>query len=650
MLLDLKSLSNIAIITPVMDKALPFADEPDKFVPWLFRRLREITDVEWDESVSPCHSSYDDWHVWGEYSAPPTSNITPTSSIHGSPIFSPLPSPPVTTVSTPHTSTVFAPARQKIVARVSKHMVRLERQYQLGKTVIANTDPEGRHLARALQLLRLPPRKAGDYPLCCIIYEWTGPNHLREMCSCGPAWYGLNGLSKDSPKDDPGPTSLTDFFGFAVGASECCEMLHQGNRIVHGELRPDSFHYNRHTTAVTLINLGSGVRSFEYGLTSAGWSTLSREIGVEHKLQFIAPEQTGRLPAAPDSRTDIYSLGIIFWCMLTGKIPFPAETPLEVMHGILSRHVPPVSSTDRLDVPDALSAVIQKMVCRNLNQRYHSATGLKWDLLQIQQLLSEGDSEALKVFKVGTKDVNCFFNLPNVVIGRDRERQAILNVIEKVVQQQRRAVPQSRTGLPAASSNSSSLESRIDTSFQAVDTVSDGASVQSTMGPIYDNFHSGGAPGHELFPGLLKCRSVENVGSGSLLDGPSEALKSQQFKRKGNCEVIILSGVAGLGKSCLVQSVQHVARSHGYFASAKFDQAKRTPFEPVLKVISSLFRTIFSESDVHSDFHNSLRSFVQPVWPFLHHILGLPEWLLGIGNRSTRSGARGCNNSVSRSS
>jgi serine/threonine protein kinase len=87
--------------------------------------------------------------------------------------------------------------------------------------------------------------------------------------------------------------------------------------MVHGEIRGDAFHFLEQTGQVKLMNFGSGIRSFENGLSSAGWYSLSREGGIEYKLRFIAPEQTGRLPAQPDGRTDIYSLGVLFWCMLT---------------------------------------------------------------------------------------------------------------------------------------------------------------------------------------------------------------------------------------------------------------------------------------------------------------------------------------------
>lgn len=110
-------------------------------------------------------------------------------------------------------------------------------------------------------------------------------------------------------------------------------------------------------------------------------------------------------------------------------------------------------------------------------------------------------------------------------------------------------------------------------------------------------------------------------------DGMSNVVGRLRIKH-ARTELISIAGAAGCGKSSLVQSVASSARQHGYFTSAKFDQVKKTPFEPLVKVLSSLFQQIFSEEDVSTPFHNNVRHLVQPVWPVLHTYLDLPEWLL----------------------
>ena len=220
-----------------------------------------------------------------------------------------------------------------------------------------------------------------------------------------------------------------------VGAADALEIVHQGQRIVHGEIRGDSFHMNTETGHVKLtVASGSGLRTFEHGLTSTGWSTLSKEVGAMTKLSYIAPEQTGRFNAQEDSRTDIYSLGIVLWTLLAQKSPFDGETPMDVMRGILNRRIPMVSSF-RMDVPDAIARVIQKMTAKTISDRYQSVGGLRQDFLEINTLLEAGSAAALQDFKIATKDFSSFFVLPPTIVGREQEYNEILKVIHRVSEQ-----------------------------------------------------------------------------------------------------------------------------------------------------------------------------------------------------------------------
>lgn len=261
-----------------------------------------------------------------------------------------------------------------VVGRISTHTLRLEREYQLCKSLTETADPNCEHTVRPLEFIKLPSQQENAEPLVVSIFESPGPNFLRELVDIdstlwnpGNTVYTLHkpGENMDNPSNQ---VSLSVFLDFAIGASECLSLLHHGYhglRLVHGELRWDAFHFNRDSAAVRLINYGSGLRSFENGLTSARWSSLSREIGIKNKLRFIAPEQTGRMPAEPDSRTDIYSLGILFWTMLTGLPAVDGETPMDIIQSVLGRKITPVAFK-RMDVPDAISAIIEKMTKKQI--------------------------------------------------------------------------------------------------------------------------------------------------------------------------------------------------------------------------------------------------------------------------------------------
>jgi len=591
------------------------------------------------------------------------------------------------------------PAVGEVVARVSTHALREERAYHICKNLIKNVDPDGDHIVRPIEIARLASQQGDKGPIVVCIFEFPGRNYLPSVMDYGPAWYTGRkiGDKHEAFRDEFTPKELIPlqtFLDFAVGATECLEILHHGQRIVHGEIRGDAFHMNTETGKVKMLNFGSGLRTFEHGLTSTGWSTLSKEVGAKTKLSYMSPEQTGRMPAEPDSRTDIYSLGILFWTLLTQQPAFDGETPMDIIQGVLGRRLPSVSNI-RLDVPDVIGRIIQKMTAKIIGDRYHSASGLRHDLVEVRRLLGAGDSAALKNWKIATKDVSSFFILPSTMIGRTEEHDEVVRIIDKV---SRRHILGQKQDVYSISSGSSLSDGRIDLEAIIGDGSSEGDNTSSAEAKSISQSTAGGLSGERTYKsGSSQLRSAGNSQHNSFesQDGSSrsnnnamlkpweknnslsmesrsvaesqnsEARSSsdgvgsltthrntQKFRRKGRCEVVSIAGAAGLGKSCLVHSVQVEARRRGYFASSKFDQAKKQPFGPVLKLLSSLFKQVFSESNTDTPFHQLLKQYVRPAWPMLHRVLVLPEFLLGAmtpqkkPNHSSSLSQQGYNKSI----
>lgn len=459
----------------------PKTVQPER-VARMYERLREgAPNYTFSDEVTPFHSSYDDWHFFGKRKPKATRSSTDLKSPTRD-------SRPQST----RTHSNFSQAdngnasfadpgsdgeKEKdvwVIARVSKHALRLEREYKQAIALRKLSEEDNVHFVKPLNFYRLPAKQPGDKPLAVSIIEAPGRNYLFDIVEFGPNFYKATSpaeLGSDRNKQTP----LLTFLDFAIGASACCEILHHGHEMVHGELRGDAFHYNKDTGHVRLINFGSGARSFEHGLTSAGWSSLTAQRGVEHKLQFIAPEQTGRLPAEPDSRTDIYSLGILFWTMLTGLPAFAGNTPLEIMQNVLSRRMPTATSI-RPDVPDALSAIVQKMTHKSMDDRYNSASGVKHDLQTLKKILTDGDTKALDEFRIASNDVSCFFKLPTHLVGREQQRQTIIDAIETAAKRFARTQPLSKKGLINLGSGQSFTSSdRLD-SMVLDDLLSDSAS------------------------------------------------------------------------------------------------------------------------------------------------------------------------------
>ena len=330
-------------------------------------------------------------------------------------------------------------------------------------------------------------------------------------------------------------------------------------------------------------------------------------------------------------------------------------------------------SNIRLDIPDVIGKIIQKMTAKAIGERYHSASGLRHDLLEVRRLIGAGDSASLRNWHIATKDISSFFILPTVMIGRAEEHDEVVKVIDKV---SRRHTVAQRQDVYSLSSGSSLSDGRleIEAALAAGDFSSEGDNTSSvegrsnslgttgqlsgelrTLKSNSSQMRSAASSQHNSFESQesssrsnpiirpweknnslsLETRSMvesEAGGARSSSDGVGSLTNSrntQKFRRKGRCEVISIAGAAGLGKSCLVQSVQVEARRRGYFASSKFDQAKKTPFGPVLKLLSSLFKQVFSESNTDTPFHQLLKQYVRPAWPMLCKVLALPEFLLG---------------------
>ncbi|KAL2160034.1 hypothetical protein VTH06DRAFT_1689 [Thermothelomyces fergusii] len=687
--------------------AWPVDDQVPESPGRIFERLRQIAGYTWDETRPPFHSTYDNWHSGA--------NAVTSSAPHhnhgaaGPPVVSHLSSSgrtfsadnrshaslsetdSISDRSTgshppPASSTPAADApvvEQRVVARVSYHVLREERAFYISKSLVSNVDPKAERMVRPLDVMRLPPAPGDRGPVIVAIYEDLGPNSLFHLVDFGPAFYFAR-REGDRWEPCPGappalepPISLQHFLDFAIGAAQCLEIVHHGQGIVHGEIRGDAFHYNAETNKVKLVSFGSGLRSFEHGLTSTGWSTFSKALGVKHKLQYISPEQTGRLPVEPDTRTDIYSLGVLFWTLLTQQPVFPGETPLDVVQAVLGRRIPNVTAI-RIDVPEVIGRIIQKCTAKNVADRYYSAGGLRYDLVAVQKMLSDGDSAALKDWPIATRDVSSSFRLPATILGRDRERAELTKLIERFAKSHSVAPngalvrdsggsslggteindfgdASSDGGSSAGGTNRHQSPSALqpDSRPKAGAGAGAGAYLSPSLGPestaaststISSNtstlsgcaklprasdrysFVDGSHPGDNQYS--EPSRHGATVGTDTSSTSLARQLGSAKFRRHGHCEIVLVEGAGGLGKSSLVQSVLPEARRRGYCATAKFDRARKTPFGPPLKLLSSLFRQVQGERNTDTAFHQSLRHYVRPVWPMLHKALGLPDFLL----------------------
>lgn len=135
--------------------------------------------------------------------------------------------------------------------------------------------------------------------------------------------------------------------------------------VVHGEIKLNAFLWPEKET-VKIWNFGSGARSLEVNLTSEGWRKTVHRNGAYNFWQmliYMSPEQTGRTTFQPDHRTDLYSLGITFFVVLTQSMPFAHNSPMEIVHSVLNRKIPSLTQV-RADVPAVVSSIIEKLTSK----------------------------------------------------------------------------------------------------------------------------------------------------------------------------------------------------------------------------------------------------------------------------------------------
>jgi PAS domain S-box-containing protein len=146
-------------------------------------------------------------------------------------------------------------------------------------------------------------------------------------------------------------------------------------------------------------------------------------------LAYMAPEQTGRMNRSMDTRTDLYSLGVTLYQMLTGTLPFTASDPLEWIHCHIARR--PAPPGDLVALPESVSSVTMKLLAKNAEERYQTAEGLEADL---RRCLTEWDSlHRIDPFPLGANDSSDRLLIPEKLYGREREIETLLTAFNRVV-------------------------------------------------------------------------------------------------------------------------------------------------------------------------------------------------------------------------
>ena len=150
---------------------------------------------------------------------------------------------------------------------------------------------------------------------------------------------------------------------------------------------------------------------------------------IEGTLAYMSPEQTGRMNRSVDYRTDLYSLGITFYEMLTGEVPFTSKDPMELIHSHIARQpIPPRELNS--SIPPVISAIILKLLSKTPEERYQNSLGLAADIDEcLNRITRKGD---INDFILGTRDISIKFNIPQIIVGREKELKTLMESFEQV--------------------------------------------------------------------------------------------------------------------------------------------------------------------------------------------------------------------------
>jgi predicted ATPase/class 3 adenylate cyclase len=222
----------------------------------------------------------------------------------------------------------------------------------------------------------------------------------------------------------PGPLDTRRFLEIAVRVAGILARIHARD-VVHKDLNPKNILVNRTTGVVKVIDFGLATRA------AGQLDPAAAHAGFEGTPAYASPEQTGRMNRPVDHRTDLYSIGVTFFEMLAGHVPFRATDRAELVHCHLARRPPDVADVVP-GIPKAVSDIVAKLLAKSADDRYQTAAGLEADLARCLDAVRA--TGTVDEFPLAAGDCGDRFQVSRRLYGRDEQVAALEAAFSRTAQ------------------------------------------------------------------------------------------------------------------------------------------------------------------------------------------------------------------------
>jgi PAS domain S-box-containing protein len=219
------------------------------------------------------------------------------------------------------------------------------------------------------------------------------------------------------------PLDVSHFLRIAIPLAVALRRVHERG-LIHKDIKPANILVDAASGGVWLTGFGIASR-----LPREHQAPAPPEV-IAGTLAYMAPEQTGRMNRSVDSRSDLYALGVTFYEMLTGQLPFTAADPMEWVHCHIARQPAPLDERG-VGIPRPLAAIVMKLLAKTAEERYQTAAAVEADL---RRCLAEWESYGrIDPFPLGAYGVSDRLLIPEKLYGREREIDTLLASFDRVV-------------------------------------------------------------------------------------------------------------------------------------------------------------------------------------------------------------------------